>query len=192
VIIRGILPVSLIDYPDEVSTVLFTGGCNWRCTYCHNKHLWATTPALDINEVLTTLVKRRKLVTHIVISGGEPTIHPTLEEFIRKLKELNFFVKLDTNGSNPHILQKLIEQKLLDYIEMDVKGPIEKYPTITNADVNIADILRSIRVIASSNIPHRFRTVYLPEFTTHDIEATKKLIPPSSSHIINEYKSYTA
>ncbi|PIU62016.1 anaerobic ribonucleoside-triphosphate reductase activating protein, partial [archaeon CG07_land_8_20_14_0_80_38_8] len=125
VIIKGMVESSFIDYPGKIALVVFTAGCNFHCHYCHNPELVNPTPPFISEEkILLKLEKKREWLDAVVISGGEPTLHPDLPEFIKKIKdETGLLVKLDTNGSNPEMLKKLINEKLIDYVAMDVKAP---------------------------------------------------------------------
>jgi pyruvate formate lyase activating enzyme len=163
-IIGGLRKISLIDYPDEVSTVVFTRGCNLRCIYCHNSHL--VLPELystEISEehVLEHFRSRKAKITSAVISGGEPTIHSDLPEFISKLKDIGIKVKVDTNGTNPGMIKKLIESKTVDFVAMDIKAPFDKYGTITGVKVSINMIAESIGILKNSSIKKEFRMTLL-------------------------------
>ncbi len=156
-LIGGLQKFSLINYPKKTAAVIFTQGCRFLCHYCHNPELVLDDKfqkPLNINEVLDFLKKRQNQLDAVVISGGEPTIHKDLVSFIKKLKDLNYLVKLDTNGINPKIIKNLLDQKLLDYIAMDLKAPLEKYPKVTHIDLGINLIQESIDLIMSSKIEY--------------------------------------
>jgi len=128
-IIGGFQKFSLLDYPDKISAIIFTQGCNFNCSYCHNKELISKEPydnSINIEEIWNFLNKRWKQLDAVVITGGEPTLQPDLIEFMQKIKNLGFLIKLDTNGSNPDVIKEVIRLKLADYIAMDVKAPLEK------------------------------------------------------------------
>ncbi|OQX50761.1 MAG: anaerobic ribonucleoside-triphosphate reductase activating protein [Candidatus Cloacimonas sp. 4484_209] len=128
--IGGFQKVSLIDYPGKICAIVFTRGCNFRCPYCHNPELVLPenySPLIPEEEIFSFLEKRRGKLDAVEITGGEPTLQEDLTEFIRKIKEMGFLVKLDTNGSFPSVLEKVIYSGLVDYIAMDVKAPLEKY-----------------------------------------------------------------
>lgn len=167
--VGGLQKFSLIDYPGKIAAIVFTQGCNFRCPYCYNPEL--VDPArfsepLDEKEIFSFLEKRRGRLDGVVITGGEPTLQPDLLEFIRLVRDLGYCVKLDTNGSNPEILQTLIGQGVLDYIAMDIKAPLTakkgeeegRYASVTRSFVKDDDIRRSINLILSSGIDHEFRT----------------------------------
>ena len=170
--IGGFLPTSLIDFPGCVAAVVFTRGCNFRCPYCHNPDLVMPTHAAQRKwtsaAVLERLGKRRGLLDGVVVTGGEPTLHRDLPAFLRRVKELGFRIKLDTNGSRPHVLEDLINEKLADYIAMDVKAPWRTYHTVAGADVDTESLAASIRLIRDSGISHEFRTTAVRPLHTRD------------------------
>ena len=154
-LIGGIQGISLIDYPGKVSAALFTIGCNMRCGYCHNPELVLPerfAQAIDLDEIFDFLHSRRGKLDGVVISGGEPTVQPDLEEFIAKIKSLGFLVKLDTQGTAPATIDSLIKKELIDFIAMDIKGPLHKYAQIAARPVDISAIQQSINIILSSGI----------------------------------------
>lgn len=188
-IISGIQKTSLIDYPRKICTVLFTRGCNFFCGFCHNPELVLPQKfraRIPLYKIFAHLKKLRGKIEGVVITGGEPTIHKDLPDFIKKIKRLGYAVKLDTNGTNPKMLQKLINQKLIDYVAMDIKGPLEKYHTITGRRINIDKIKESVKIIKqlslnpstlskvegrnyphqSASIQYEFRTTVVP--TLHE------------------------
>ncbi len=162
--IGGLLKFSLIDYPQKMSAVIFTQGCNFRCSYCHNPELVLPqefhTPLLE-KDVLAFLEKRRHQLEGVVISGGEPTLQKDLIPFLRKIKKMGYAIKLDTNGSHPEVLQSVISQKLVDYIAMDIKSPLEKYHLFTQGNDYLAEIKSSIEMIRTSALDYEFRTTYV-------------------------------
>jgi pyruvate formate lyase activating enzyme len=173
--IAGLQKLSLIDYPQIPAAIIFTQGCNMKCPYCHNPQL--VHPKLFKNllneeEVFKFLSKRVKLLKGVVITGGEPTIQKDLVEFILKIKNLGFLVKLDTNGTSPNILEELISKKIVDFIAMDIKADFAKYHTFFSGDLNL--IKTSINIIKSSNVMHLFRTTYdediLQDIDLHNIK----------------------
>lgn len=183
---------TLLDYPGKTATVLFTQGCNFKCGYCHNPQLNSVIAEkfLDENEVLKDLKKRKKIIDAVVITGGEPTLQKDLLKFIKKLKELGFLVKLDTNGSNPKMLKEGIKKNIIDYIAMDIKGPYEKYKLITDSKINLNNIKRSIRLIIKSGIDHEFRSTILPFFHTQkDIKAMAEMIKGAQKYYLQKFLS---
>jgi pyruvate formate lyase activating enzyme len=159
--IGGLQRVSLNDYPGKICATVFTQGCNFRCAYCHNPELVDPDRyglLLPEKEVLSFLSKRRGKLEAVTVTGGEPTLQKDLARFLGELKAMSYLVKLDTNGSNPDTLSALINQRLVDYIAMDFKGPFEKYRQISSAEVDVSRIRRSIQLMATSCIAYEFRT----------------------------------
>jgi pyruvate formate lyase activating enzyme len=155
---------SLLDYPGKISCIVFTQGCNFRCPYCHNPELVSPEsfqPVMMPRLFFDFLAARTKKIDGVVITGGEPTIQSDIVDFIKKIKEMGFLVKLDTNGSRPEILSSLLEQGLLDYIAMDIKAPPRLYAEVTGVAKNgmlAGAVTKSIRAIIDSGVGHEFRT----------------------------------
>jgi pyruvate formate lyase activating enzyme len=172
-IFGGIQKTSLIDYPQKVSCILFLSGCNFRCPYCHNPQLVAgtTTPPDFLTEkwFLQFLEKRKGFLDGVVVSGGEPTLQNRLPSLCKKIKALGYPIKIDTNGSRPEILQRLIDDKLADYIAMDIKTVPESYYPYIAKENRPESILSSIRIILESKIDHEFRTTCVRPFITEEI-----------------------
>ncbi|HDN97846.1 MAG TPA: anaerobic ribonucleoside-triphosphate reductase activating protein, partial [bacterium] len=159
--IGGLTKTSLIEYPGMISAVVFTQGCNFRCPYCHNPELVEpslSNPKIPEDEVIDFLKRRKKYLEAVVITGGEPCLQEDLIDFIVKLKEIGYMVKLETNGSFPEVLSKIIERKLVDFISMDIKGPLDKYDIIAGVKVDISKIKESISLIMDSGIDFEFQT----------------------------------
>ncbi|RJP43790.1 MAG: anaerobic ribonucleoside-triphosphate reductase activating protein [Desulfobacteraceae bacterium] len=160
-IFGGIQKNSLIDYPSKVSCVLFTQGCNFRCPYCHNPQLVASrstrSPVFE-QDVFAFLSKRKNWLDGVVISGGEPTIQDDLFDFCGRIKDMGFAVKLDTNGSRPQVVEKLIRLKRVDYIAMDMKTDPDRYVPVIAKAVDPALIRASAHAILASGLAHEFRT----------------------------------
>ncbi len=168
-IIGGIQKSSLIDFPAKICCVIFTAGCNFDCPYCHNPEL-VNPPFTTINpeEIFVFLKKRKSLLDGVVITGGEPTLQKDLFAFCEKIKSLGFPIKLDTNGSQPQIIQPLIKNKLIEYIAMDFKTLPERYSPHIVRDIHPETILKSINLIKNSKIPHEFRTTCVKPFVDAD------------------------
>ncbi|SNZ07150.1 pyruvate formate lyase activating enzyme [Persephonella hydrogeniphila] len=159
--IGGFQKFSLIDYPGKISAVIFVQGCNFRCHYCHNRDLVLPeyfSKTIPEEEIIDFLSLRKGKLQGVVITGGEPTIFPDLPDFIYKIKKMGFYIKLDTNGSNPDMLSLLIERKLVDFVAMDIKAPVEKYGEITGASVDKNKIIQSIDILKNSGVHYEFRT----------------------------------
>lgn len=188
--IGGINRVSYIDYPGEISTIIFTKGCNFRCGWCHNGGLLNPSPEFDTKNVLDDLLINQRNINHVVISGGEPTIHSQqLIDFIRKLKKYRFNVKLDTNGSNPDIIKKLLSERLLDFIAMDIKNTFNDYEQTIGTKVNIDQIKESINLIENSGLDYQFRiTVNDLQHDQVKIDEIKSYLRIAGSLKIQNYK----
>jgi len=190
-IIGGFQKSSLLDYPDKISAIIFTQGCNFRCSYCHNKELIIQKPvntSINPEEILSFLEKRRNKLDAVVITGGEPTLQPDLIEFMQKIKKSGFLIKLDTNGSNPDVLGEAIRRKLADYIAMDIKAPLEKYQVITNCKVDIEKIKESVDLIKNSDVKYEFRTTVLrSQLSEEDILQIKDLANNARLWILQKY-----
>lgn len=178
--------MSLIDYPGKICTVLFTRGCNFFCGFCHNPELVIPkqyTKRIPLYQIFYFIKKRKSKIDAITITGGEPTIYKDLPKFISKIKKLGYLVKLDTNGSNPKMLQQIIKLNLIDYIAMDVKNSPQEYCKTVQRKIDLKKIKQSIKIIKNSDIKYEFRTTVIP--TLHDqksIEGIGKLL--KDSHIL--------
>ena len=162
--------LSLLDFPNKVSCILFTRTCNFRCPFCHNglTLLEDFETEVPFDEIIAFLKKRQGVLDGVVISGGEPTLMPDLAEKLRIIKDLGYAVKLDTNGSNPDILQDLLDDGLVDYVAMDIKNSIAKYDLTAGAKVKHDNILRSIEILKNSGVEYEFRTTLIKEFHTKE------------------------
>ena len=188
--IYGIEKFSMVDWDGKIVCTLFASGCNFRCPFCHNASLaLADGNEIDHNEIFNFLEKRKGLLDGVCISGGEPTLHCDLEEFMKKIKDMGYKVKLDTNGTNTKMVKSLIDKGLVDYIAMDVKNSPQKYAQTTGLDpLNIDNILESIKVIKESNIPHEFRTTIIEEFHTEkDMHNIANMIAGCDKYFIQKY-----
>lgn len=161
--IAGIQKTTLLDYPTKVAAIVFTQGCNFRCGYCHNPDLLEQNKNTNFlpENFISFLKTRQGKLDGVVITGGEPTLQSGLYDFIKQIKQLDFAVKLDTNGTNPKIIKKLLNETLVDYIAMDIKAPFEKYSEITGINVNTNNIKTSIDLIIKSLTEYEFRTTVL-------------------------------
>lgn len=184
---------SFCDYPGKICGVLFTKGCNLNCYYCHNR---ATTlegdTVISEKRLINILQKRKGLLDGICVSGGEPTING--EELITFLKKIRkefprFLIKLDTNGTNPEIVEKTIKEGLLDYISMDIKAPINEYDRIKGCGhANPLSLKRTVEIIKKAGIEHNFRTTKVPELTEKDIQIIKNYLGEENNHVVQEYR----
>jgi len=190
--IGGLNKFSLSDYPGKTAAVVFTQGCNFRCPWCHNGSLLSTDVAANSlipeQEILEFLDDRNNQLDGVVISGGEPTIQPDLSKFIHRIKEVVFAVKLDTNGSKPKVLQMLLENKLIDFIAMDIKAPLDIYDRLTGVKTPVHRIRESIELIAASGIAHEYRTTVVNQLLSpKELSVIKKLVPASSKHRFQKF-----
>jgi pyruvate formate lyase activating enzyme len=186
--IGGLQRVSLIDYPGKIGAIIFTQGCNFRCTYCHNPQLVDPEQYGQIipeQEVFSFLDKRQGKLEAVTVTGGEPTLQPDLDKLLEELKKRGFLTKLDTNGSKPDILEKVIRRGLVDYLAMDIKGPLEKYQQIASAVVDTSRIKRSIKLIIASGIKYEFRTtVARSHLGLQDLLSVVKLIKQARLYVL--------
>lgn len=189
--IKGIQKTSLIDYPGKVCSVVFLPECNFRCPFCQNPDLIINPekiPDIREGEFFDFLESRKKWVDGVSITGGEPCIHRELPAFIKKIKDRGFLVKLDTNGTNPEMLNQLIREGLVDYIAMDIKAPLYKYNKVCGIKVDIEKIQRSIDLIIKSGIEHEMRSTVLPKLhSKQDIIEMAKLIKNSGVYFLQQF-----
>ena len=175
----GFQKLSLLNYPDKIACTLFTSGCNLRCPWCHNSGLVRRkTEVFDQEKVFEYLRKRKGLLEGICISGGEPLIQNGLPGFLRSVKELGYFVKLDTNGCFPDRLEELITDRVVDYVAMDIKNVPEKYAdTVGLLEVPLSEIFRSVGILRDCGIYYEFRTTVIREFhNSADINAIAEFL----------------
>lgn len=188
--IGGFQKFSLLDYPGYLAAIVFAQGCNFRCPYCHNPAL--VDPArfgqtLDTEAVLRFLYRRRKKLGAVVVSGGEPTLQDDLLPFMRLLKAMRFKVKLDTNGSLPHVLEELIARNLVDYFAMDIKAPLNLYKLISGVNIDTQSIQHSMDIIRRAGVNYEFRSTYFDALlSVQDIIAMQTLLKPGDRYIMQE------
>lgn len=189
--ICGYQKTTLLDYPGHVAATIFTGGCNFRCSFCHNSDL-LLNPNIFISEkeIFAFLEKRKNILSGICITGGEPTLQKNLPLFIEKVRSLGYKIKLDTNGYRPEIISDLLDKKLLDYIAMDIKSGYSNYAKVSgvpNLDIDI--IKKSIFIIENSDISYEFRTTVVKELhTKQDFYEICEMISPISPFYIQSFK----
>jgi len=174
-IIAGLQKTTLIDYPRKIACVVFLAGCNFRCPWCYSSELVlplkiVSQPRISEKEFLDFLRGRQGLLEGVVICGGEPTINKDLPQFIEKIKNLGYSVKLDTNGSNPKMLKDLVRANLIDYVAMDIKASINNkiYENILGEGVKLADIQDSVNFLKSGNLDFEFRTTVVNTIHTKE------------------------
>ena len=191
----GLQKVTLIDYPGRVAATVFLIGCNFRCPWCYSRELVLPEeikkqPRISEEEFFSFLKKRKELLEGVVICGGEPTIHQELPSFIKKIKKLDYLIKLDTNGSNPKMLKKLINEKLIDYAAMDVKLPKERYSEVFGKQVKIKDIEESIKILKQGKIDFEFRTTVIPTvLKKEDILKIAQWIKPAKRYYLQNFRA---
>jgi pyruvate formate lyase activating enzyme len=190
-LIGGLQKTSLQDYPGKISAIIFTQGCNFRCPFCYNPELVTRINKKNIfkqKDIFNFLNTRKKKLDAVVITGGEPTQHPSLPRFIKKIKDMDYLIKLDTNGSHPEMLKELIDRKLIDYIAMDIKAPLSKYSQVVNRKVNKRRIKKSIKLIMRSGLPYEFRSTLLPELHSQkDLIKMSKLIKGAEKYFLQKF-----
>jgi pyruvate formate lyase activating enzyme len=191
--IGGLQKHSFIDYPGKISCVLFLAGCNFNCPYCHNPQL-VDSPGvvgdrLTIEDLLAFLEERRGLLEGVVISGGEPTLHDDLPDLCRRIKLMGYTVKVDTNGSRPRMLRRLIAENLVDYLAMDIKMEPDRYVGGVTRQCHTGAILESLDLLMASGIDHEFRTTCVkPLVTSETIECIARLIQGSRLYALQPFK----
>lgn len=192
-IIGGLQKLTLIDYPGKLAATVFFTGCNFRCPWCYSSELVLPEkikeqPRISEKELFSFLKERQGLLEGIVICGGEPTINNDLPKFVKKIKKLGYVVKLDTNGSNPKMLKRLIKEKLIDYVAMDVKLPKEKYPKILK--VKVDDIEESVKILKQNKVDYEFRTTVVPSILDKEdiIKITKWIGGPSVKYYLQNFR----
>ncbi|GAB6886853.1 anaerobic ribonucleoside-triphosphate reductase activating protein [Desulfothermus okinawensis JCM 13304] len=196
--IKGFQPVSLCDWPGKVACVIFLGGCNFRCPTCHNKKIAfypEKVPSIEIDSIFSYLQKKKNWLDGVVISGGEPTIAQDLDILIKEVRKLGFSVKLDTNGSHPEVISRLLDGKLVELFAVDVKGPFEKYGELTGTKIatqKVKENFEWIFKLAQEN-PSRFlfRLTKVPILTKKDIEIAKTYLPGGFNLNLQEYLDVT-
>lgn len=175
--IHGIQKMTLVDYPGLVACILFSGGCNFRCPYCHNGELVLRPddfPIIAEEDIFSFLKKRVGVLDGVVVSGGEPTLEKDLPDFLRKIKDLGFLVKLDTNGSNPEMLKAVVSSHLVDYVAMDIKNSFDRYGlTIGIPSFDTFRVEESIDYLLSGVVDYEFRTTVTREY--HDEKSFEQL-----------------
>jgi pyruvate formate lyase activating enzyme len=202
--ILGIQKQSLIEYPGRVSTIVFLGGCNLRCQFCYVPHLVLPEEIekqkkIPQKEIFSFLKERKNFLEAVAISGGEPTINKELPDFIRKIKKLGYLVELETNGTNPEMLKYLIEEKLIDYVAMDVKHRLdsfEKYKEITGLVLTkemFENIKKSVKILLSGKVNYELRTTIMKEFHKKEdiLEICKEIQGAKVYYLQNYQKNHT-
>ena len=189
--ICGLQKTTLLDFPGHVAATIFTGGCNFRCPFCHNSDLLGNDAEAQYTdeEVLQFLAKRKGILEGVAITGGEPTLQPDLEHFILQIRELGYLIKLDTNGSRPDVLKSLCEKRLIDYVAMDIKTCKERYPKVVGIpSANIGSIMESVEFLKQGTVPYEFRTTVVKELhRAEDFARIAKWISGCPNYFLQNY-----
>jgi len=193
--IGGLEKSTLIDYPGRIAATVFLLGCNFRCPFCYSSELvlpekMAEQPKIAEKAFFDFLKKRQGLLEGVVICGGEPTIHKDLPDFIKRIKDLGFLVKFDTNGSNPEMLRELMQDGLVDYVAMDIKAPLgAKYDLATGVKVDLDKIKESIEIIKGSGVDYEFRSTIVPSIhSKEDVIQMAKDISPAKKYYLQNFR----
>ncbi|MDI6829823.1 MAG: anaerobic ribonucleoside-triphosphate reductase activating protein [Actinomycetota bacterium] len=190
--VRGLQPASMIDWPGKLCSVIFLGGCNFRCPYCHNPELVEeknSGEALAWGEVLRFLQGRRGWIDGVVITGGEPCIHADLPLMCAELRSLGFAVRIDTNGSRPQVLRNMLQGGVLDAVAMDLKTSLERYPGVVRRPVDPAAIRASAEAILECGLEHEFRCTVVPGLVGfEDLEELARMIRGASSLVLQQFR----
>lgn len=191
-IIEGLQKLTLLDYPGHMACVVYTKGCNFACPFCQNSSLITCDKAkgrIPETDIFEYLEKRKGILEGVVITGGEPLIQRDIKKFIKNIKDMGFLVKLDTNGSNPEILKTLIDEKLVDYVAMDIKNVFSKYDLNIGKKTRIENIERSIAILKEEKVDYEFRTTIIKEFNTiEDICKVCKMVGPHSKYFLQNFE----
>jgi len=193
-LIGGFQKLTLLDYPEKTAAMIFTQGCTFACPFCHNPDLIVAPEGIQFipeQEVLNYLVSKKNMLDGLVITGGEPTIHKDLIDFIRKVKDLGFSVKLDTNGTSPETVEHLLAENLVDYFAMDLKHAWGKYNDIAHSKMPemIEKVKKTFNLIQNSGIPHEFRTTVFPGFhSEEDFDEMAGYLKPGETYFLQNIR----
>ncbi len=184
------MKLTLLDYPGKVACTVFLQGCNFRCPFCHNASLVRCDgDEMDTNEFLGFIKSRFGILDGVCVTGGEPTLYPELYDFIKEIKAIGYSVKLDTNGTNPEMLKRLIGDGLVDFVAMDIKNSPSKYPLTCGVEVDLDKVRESIQILLDSDINFEFRTTVVKELhEDKDFEEIGELIKGSPRYFLQCFK----
>lgn len=191
--IHGLQKLSMVDFPGKIAATVFTGGCNLRCPFCHNALLvtrLAESPRIDTEEVLRFLRSRRGLLDGVVLTGGEPLLQPDAGDFLARVKDMGFAVKLDTNGCYPDTLSRILAAGSVDYVAMDIKNCKEKYSlTVGVPEFDLTPLKESIALLMSGDTDYEFRTTVVRELhNAEDIEAIGQWIKGAKRYFLQNFE----
>lgn len=191
--IRGILPSSMLDWPGKICSVLFLAGCNFRCPYCHNPELLEAGKDADNiawEGIAAYLVERKGWIDGVSITGGEPTIHDDIPLLCERLREIGMAVKLDTNGSHPRLLEEMLSRGLLDFVAMDLKADLKRYPEVVRRQVDPLAIAESLDMIIHSGVEHEFRCTVVPGLVgLEDLESLAQRAQGAMTFVLQQFRS---
>ncbi|RLG15521.1 MAG: anaerobic ribonucleoside-triphosphate reductase activating protein [Candidatus Nanohalarchaeota archaeon] len=193
--IRGVQKTTLIDYPGKIASTIFFNRCNFLCPFCHNPELALDqdeNSPINPDEILEDLDKRKNWLDGVCLTGGEPTMHKGLEEFIKSIKKRGLLVKLDTNGTNPNLIETLLKKELIDYIAMDIKAHYDDYDHVVKVKVNKENIKKSTELIRNSSIDYEYRTTVVPPyFNEQDLLKICKWLEGSKHYSLQQFRNDT-
>jgi pyruvate formate lyase activating enzyme len=191
--IGGLEKLSLVDYPGQTAAALFTIGCNMRCGYCHNPELVLPerfAPEIPLPYIFDFLARRRGLLDAVVISGGEPTMHDDLPEFALTIKKMGFLVKLDSNGTRPDVLKRMVGEGSIDFIAMDIKATMAKYSAAIARPIDTAALQDSIKLIMNSGLDYEFRTTAVKQLMkVEDFDEIGQMIRGTKRYAFQKFRS---
>ena len=188
-LIGGFQKMTLLDYPGKIACIVFTHGCNFRCPYCHNAALVCEEyDGISEQEIIDYLKKRKGILDGVCVSGGEPFLQKDLLDFLKKVKELGYCVKVDTNGTSPDLLRQAVEQGLCDYVAMDIKNSLDKYAMTADAELDNKKIKESVEFLLSGRVDYEFRTTVTRELhTKEDMKEIGKLIAGAKRYYLQTF-----
>ncbi|MBO5790013.1 MAG: anaerobic ribonucleoside-triphosphate reductase activating protein [Clostridia bacterium] len=188
--IEGLQKLTLLDFPSRVACTVFFGGCNFRCPFCHNGTLVKTGKGegIELDTFFSFLKKRQGILDGVAISGGEPLLQKDLPDFLYRIKEMGFAIKLDTNGSYPQKLRSLVEGALVDYVAMDIKAPLDRYDALAGTSVDKDAIAQSVAYLLQGGIDYEFRTTLVkPYHTVSDMEKIGEWIKGAKRYFLQGF-----
>lgn len=190
--IGGLQKLTLVDYPGHTAATVFTLGCNMRCGYCHNPELVLPEqflPSIPVDDIFDWLATRTGKLDGIAITGGEPTMHDALEPFCREVSAMGFLVKLDSNGTQPDMLERLIDDGVVNFVAMDIKGPLDRYSEIAARPIDTQAIERSVRLLIDSGVEHEFRTTIVKsQLSLTDFETIGTLVNGAQRYALQAFR----
>ncbi len=185
--IAGLQKTTLMDFPGHLAAIVFTPGCNYDCFYCHNREILSHPPLLSMDTVTAFLVRRQGILEGVVVSGGEPTLHPELADFFRLLRDMGYQTKLDTNGSAPQTVRLLLQERLVDYVAVDVKAPLTRYEEVCAHDES--GLVETVALLRGASVNWELRTTVIPQFTLEDLRAMAPLAAQAPAWYLQCYNT---